>query len=130
MQATTVCRKCGAPIDQSLDAPGVRHPCPACGETLRSHDVALHLSAESARLGLKVKAKGAGRKKPHVELNTGPSFSHKLQKPVEHTRLIDRGNNLYSEEVTDYETGERIHETSEPLSLHIGHGSAKRKADA
>ena len=130
LRVKTACLKCGAPIDTSLDAPEVRRPCPTCGKTLRSHDVALHLSAGSARVGLEVKAKRPGGKKPHVELKIGPSFSRRLQKPVEHKRLIDRGNDVYIEEVTDYETAERIHETNEPLSLHIGHGSAKGKDDA
>jgi hypothetical protein len=78
-------------------------------------------------VGFEVKAKRPGQKKPHVELKSGPSHSRQLQMPVEHKRLIDRGNDVYIEEVTDYETGERIYEAREPLSHHIGHGSAKRK---
>ena len=126
-QVATVCSKCGAPIDTTLDTPAVRRPCPTCGETLRTHDVALHLSAAPARVGFEIKAKRPGQKKPYVELKSGPSHSHRLQKPVEHNRLIDRGNDLYIEEVTDYETEESIHKVREPLSSHIGHGSAKRK---
>ena len=74
---------------------------------------------------MKVKAKHSGDRKPHVELKIGPSHSHALSKPVDHTRLIDRGNDFYRETVTDYESGEVIHQTVEPLSEHVGHGSAK-----
>jgi hypothetical protein len=46
---------------------------------------------------------------------------------VSHVRVIDRENNLYKEVVTNAETGEVIHACEEPLSKHIGHGSAKKK---
>ncbi len=42
-------------------------------------------------------------------------------------RIIDRENNWYEEVVVDEETGEVVHENSEPLSDHKGHGSAKCK---
>jgi hypothetical protein len=75
---------------------------------------------------MKIKAKGLGQKKPHVELKQGPSDSHELGKPVERVYLIDRGNDRYFEKVSDYETGELIHHDEEPLSEHIGRGSAKK----
>lgn len=76
---------------------------------------------------MEIKAKGFGQKKPHVELKQGPSLSHKLGKPVEHVRLIDRCNDRYFEKVTDCESGELIHHDDEPLSEHCGHGTAKKK---
>jgi hypothetical protein len=74
-----------------------------------------------------IKAKRPGEKKPFVEAKNGPNHSHRLGKAVEHERLIDRDNDRYSERVTDYESGEIIHQADEPLSKHQGHGSAKKK---
>lgn len=107
--------------------PGVRAPCPKCGATKRQHDVSLHIEGAGSRVGLEVKAKHAGYKKPHVELKTGPSLSRQLGKPVDHKRLIDRANDRYCEEVRDYENGAVLHHADEPLSKHTGHGSAKSK---
>lgn len=75
-----------------------------------------------------LKAKRPGQKKPHAELKSGASHSQKLGKLVEHERLIDRARDRYLERVTDYETGQVIHHTDEPLSQHHGHGSAKKRS--
>ena len=56
-----------------------------------------------------------------------PSYSIARKKLVHRERLIDHDNDHYKERVTDYETGEVIHEDESKLSQHIGHGSAKRK---
>jgi hypothetical protein len=44
---------------------------------------------------------------------------------MEKRRLIDRDGDRYEEAVVDPATGETIHERTEPLSEHWGHGSAK-----
>ena len=126
------CSDCGIAIEQAAVAVEPRLPCPTCGSARRSHFVTI---AETlvARDGLGIKAKRRGQKKPYVEALSFPSHSRRLAKPVHHERLIDRDKDLYHEKVTDYETGAIIHEQSEPLSEHIGHGSDKRrlnKADA
>jgi hypothetical protein len=41
-------------------------------------------------------------------------------------KRADRGD-LYSEKITDAETGEVIHQCQEPLTAHQKHGSAKPK---
>lgn len=41
-------------------------------------------------------------------------------------QVIDRDADWYEETVTNPETGEEVHHTAEPLSKHIGHGSAKK----
>jgi hypothetical protein len=74
-----------------------------------------------------VKVRRPGSKKAHAELKQGPSHSRSLGKAVEHLRLIDRAKDQYFELVRDYETGEEIHRASEPLSEHVGHGSAKKR---
>jgi hypothetical protein len=72
-----------------------------------------------------MKGKEPGEKKPFIETRSEPSRSHKLEKHVHHERVIDRRNDRYFEQVTDYETGEVLHRCEEPLSEHMGHGSAK-----
>ncbi len=123
----TTCALCGTPLDSSLDAVRLQGSCPNCGDTRRNLDVSLDMSGGGARIGMTFKAKHADGKRPHVELKIGPAQSHALSKPVEHMRLIDRGNDQYQEKVADYESGEVIHQADEPLSSHIDHGTAKVK---
>lgn len=123
----TFCADCQSPLNTSEDTPERRAPCPKCGSTRQSHDLSADLEGSGARIGMGIKAKHLGQKKPHVELKIGPSHSHKLNKPVEHERLIDRANDRYFEKITDYELGEVIHHCEEPLSQHQGHGNAKPK---
>lgn len=126
-RVVTFCADCTVPLNTYEDTLENRAPCPKCGSTRRGHDLTAHLEGSGARIGIGFKAKRPGQKKPHVELKIGPSQSHKLDKPVEHERLIDRANDRYFEKVTNYETGELIHHADEPLSEHHGHGSAKKR---
>jgi len=122
----TVCEDCATPVDESTDMPETRTACPKCGSTKRILHAFITVMA-IARAGLGLKAKRPNQKKPYVEAKNGPSHSHKLGKLVEHERFIDRDNDRYSEKVTDYESGEIIHHSDEPLSTHRGHGSAKKR---
>lgn len=119
------CGACGAAIDTSLDTDG-RAPCQVCGANLRNINVFVTESLV-VRDGVGLKVKRAGERKPYVEDRGLPSFTHKFQKLVFRQVLIDRDNDWYSEKITDYETGEVLHECNEPLSQHQGHGSAKPK---
>jgi hypothetical protein len=71
------------------------------------------------------KSRHPGEKKPHGEVRTGPELSTRLGKDVSKYRMIDREGDRYIEHVDDYQTGEVIHHNVEPLSAHVGHGSAK-----
>ena len=126
-QITTVCAVCSTSIDVSANTPDKRVTCADCGSTKRRHDASGHLEASPARISLRLKAKGPGEKKARLEVRTGASQSHSLGKLVDHYRLIDRGNDRYIESVTDYESGEVIHQSNELLSEHHGHGTAKKK---
>jgi hypothetical protein len=46
---------------------------------------------------------------------------------VRKTRLIDRERDVYYEHVEDAETGEVLRDCREPLSQHVGRGSARNK---
>ena len=120
------CRACGSAIDASLDPPNAQAPCHACGASLRNFNVSV-VEAAVARDGLGVKVKRVGDRRPYVEDKGIPSYSHRLGKLVFRHVWIDRDNDWYSETVTDYETGEIVHECKEPLSQHQGHGSAKSR---
>lgn len=124
--AISICAECGGavPLDESSS---VKVPCVACGSTRQRHDATGVLVAGEARIGMTLKVRRPSSKKAHVELKQGPSPSRSLGKAVEHLRRIDRAKDQYFELVRDYETGEEIHRTNEPLSKHVGHGSAKKR---
>jgi hypothetical protein len=72
----------------------------------------------------KAKHREGGRKVVR-EVTEGDSFFHKTGRWSVMRRLIDWGNGWYAEIFRDKETGELLHECSEPLREHGGHGSAK-----
>lgn len=76
-----------------------------------------------------MKAKRKEEKKPYVEAMDVPDHSTSRKKIVRRERLIDRDNDVYKERVSDYESGEVIHECEEPLSQHVNHGSAKTRGN-
>ncbi|MGJ7491435.1 hypothetical protein [Variovorax sp. ZT4R33] len=125
-QDYTTCTTCGAPIDAAAAALPAT-PCMQCGGTSRTHNVFIY---EKIRVldGWGWKGKNPGDKRPSFEGISKPSLSHRLGKLVHREVDIDRKADTYFEKVTDYETGEVIHECREPLSQHVGHGSAKRNA--
>jgi hypothetical protein len=71
--------------------------------------------------------KRPGKKKPFVEEMSMPEYSYSKGKIVHKYRLIDRDNDKYAEKVSDYQSGEIIHQCEEPLTEHFGHRSAKHK---
>ena len=84
--------------------------------------------------GLKVTTFNAGIQQRHrnpnkanfeIEKKFGQDWNHKFGRFVNYERIIDRKNNLYSERIVDPVTGEVLREIEEPLSEHIGRGSAK-----
>ena len=128
---TIVCGDCGAPLKDALpsDDPTQRKPCASCGSTKRKDHV-FNVGSVTPRGGLDMKAKRPGEKRPHIEGKVIPDHSRSRDKPVHREQIIDRDNDRYFERVTDYESGEVIHECEEPLSQHLGHGADnKNKKD-
>ena len=82
--------------------------------------------ASTARDGIGFKAKRPGEGRPFIEDRAMPSYSFVKAKTVLREQIIDRDVDRYFERVTDYETGEVIHECDEALTKHRGHGSAKK----
>jgi hypothetical protein len=121
----TQCGQCQRVLDEASDLEEAkRTPCPSCGSLSRSFGVCVH---DTVRVSTRMRLRGkrAGAKKPFVERVSGKDFSAKLGRDVDLERVIDRDSDLYQETVVDPQTGETLHSCTEPLSQHIGHGSAK-----
>lgn len=121
------CKECEAILDEAFESE--REPCPQCGSTRRIFKVEVLVEAKVYdSLFFKHKnPKKAGRTKIVAEGFSGYEFSHSRQKIIAKQRFIDRAGDVYSETVTDIETGEVIHQCEEPLSQHTNHGTAKHK---
>jgi DNA-directed RNA polymerase subunit RPC12/RpoP len=120
------CSECGRELAAAeLTASGSHEPCPRCGSTHRTVvkqvSVAIGISPN-----LRTKAKRSDSKKPYMETVSAHDVHRKTGRRTELTRVIDRLLNWYHEQVVDSEAGEAIHECSEPLDEHIGHGDARR----
>lgn len=116
------CQECG----YSGVVPDSCSDCPLCHSNKTNCIVCVDESLVLSE-AYKMKAKQNGVKKAIKEFQCGDEYSHAKKKMVDKTRLIDRKENQYFEEVVDKETGEIIHSCSEPLSEHFGHGTAKKK---
>lgn len=126
----TQCSKCGHPL---ADAHTVEEqealtaqPCPNCGGFGRSMGASQEETI-TFRDGNRFKLKRQGERTAYVEGVNEPLFSHDRGKLVHQERLIDRDNDAYAKDLTDYETGEVFYTVREPLSKHQGRGDAKLK---
>jgi len=123
-----------ANCDHSLDSIDVeaepRIPCPNCGAISRRHPTQRLVDGIRLFDSLRARMKRPSLpsdKKLRWESFTGHEFSHDRQKMVRKERMYDKDEDKYVERVTDIETGEIIHECVEPLSEHVGHGTARKK---
>ncbi len=73
---------------------------------------------------MRMKGRHADNKRPYFDARTGASYYRK-DGECHLYRLIDRDNDRYVETIKRLSTGEIIYHVDEPLSKHIGHGSAK-----
>jgi len=103
-------------------------PCPNCGSTARllSKTLTEAISVRAFLHGKKKSPEFPSKRKLPVHLQVGDQVEHKTGRWVFKKRRIDKDTSpaWYFECVTDPETGEVIHESSEPLEKHTGHGSA------
>jgi hypothetical protein len=104
-----------------------RRPCPNCGSKVRTASAEVAISSQTNIFMLtKAKHRDGGRKVVR-EVTEGDSFFCKTARWSVMRRLVDWGNDWYSEIFRDKETGKILKECSEPLRDHRGHGSAKIK---
>jgi len=108
-----------------------QEPCATCGATARTYWKSLDatLTFHSFLTG-KVRGARCARRRPRVEVAVGDSLDRATGTWNRLERLVDRGKGLYRELVTD-RAGSVLHRCEEPLSEHMGHGSAKwtRRSD-
>jgi hypothetical protein len=124
---TVKCGNCGEELTEQTNLNiENRIPCPQCGSLSRVYSAAIQ---ETFHLRDKIgmKAKRGGKGKPFIETVTGEELHRKTGKWNHIERIIDHENNLYSETITDPDTGSIIHQCKELLSEHKNHGSAKKK---
>lgn len=100
--------------------------CPNCGSTAITVELSLS-DKMSIDESLRGKIKEVGKKKPIKEFKYGADYNRDREKMVDRTLIVDRENNQYHEKVVDRQSGAIIHECSEPLDKHYGHGNAKNK---
>lgn len=108
-----------------------RGPCPKCGSCARRFDMLLQETMSFHEgWGGKIKDQSLrSNKKVKVEFFDGQEWSVALGKFVSKVVVRDKRQDHYHEKVVDPGTGEVIHECTEPLSQHQGHGYAKFKND-
>lgn len=80
------------------------------------------------RDSLSFKARNAGRGRPSVEGMVCDDLHRKSGHWFRLERVIDRARDWYRELISDRRTGKVIRHFEEPLSKHIGHGTARRSA--
>lgn len=136
-QLVVSCPNCGvvhAELESSTLPPGFVEqflPCRKCGHELGHVAATLPTLRVSTELGMRAKSsKLPGKKKPAIEARAEPATEKSTGRRVFHERKIDRARDQYVERVTDKKSGEILHETDEPLSKHLGHGSDKKNRNA
>jgi len=124
------CASCKAELPN--DVPGTDPaPCAHCGSMARVYNAAL-TDGIAFDEGHRIKAKNPAlpsAKKLRFDTYSGVEPSHKYGKPVRVHRTIDKDKGWYREQVVDLQSGEVLHECSEPLPQHFGHGTAKPKSE-
>jgi len=124
-----VCSECGYEFNhESFGEVSTNPDCPSCGSTKYTIRVTI---ADPVSLfeTIKLKVRIPGRK-PHYESVKGDNLHRDSGIWMKLTRVIDRAKNWYEETVINPDTGEVMHQTSEPLSQHKGHGSDKKNKKA
>lgn len=133
-QAGVFCAQCGRLI---AELPGLpveeRTPCPSCGSTTRRFTKTLSetIPVRASLDGKKKSPAYASRQRLRVRLQVGDQIEHRTGRWVFKERRTDKDASpaWYFERVSDPATGEVLHECSEPLQNHTGHGSAKHNAE-
>lgn len=126
-----VCTDCGAKLPDEWIGSAERGSCPECGSTYKTInlDITEHtaLQIHDCIEGKIKDSNYNARRNPRYEFFEGNDIRKRDGKWMQKTRIIDKYNDKYVEEVIDPETNEIVHSCEESLSEHFGHGSAKFK---
>ena len=133
-QSEVRCASCEHSVPETPGLPPEeRMPCANCGSTARIFSKSL-FETVSVRSFLDGKKKAPGfpsKKKVRIHFQLGDQINHKTGEWVFKQRRVDKDASpaWYFERVTDSETGDVIHDCSEPLEKHTERGSAKPPAE-
>lgn len=128
------CRDCGYRFADAVQATALgaaRPPCPECGST-RRHGTVL----ASVHVAVEATSKGQGNSRESGARSKSKSFVWFYERFEVYrmtnrrqwvSRVFNKRDDLYAEEIRDAETGEVVRQVNEPLSEHQGHGSANKK---
>lgn len=120
------CQQCGNPLNAAADNTEVAPAkCPLCGSTVRLIEANIEARMSPYAANLRGKGREAPGRKPFVDFFTGSKWWWKASRWASRDWTADRRNDRWYEKVADPISGEIIHECDEPLSQHVGHGSAK-----
>jgi hypothetical protein len=125
------CGACGIVLDEKTNMPAEqRQRCSKCGSLTRRINVTCS-DTLTLHSKLNLKARHAGERRPFMDQTVGDDLHRKSGRWMKLYRLFDRRKEprWYHEQIIDPETGEVVHECSEPLVDHTDHGSAKRRID-
>ena len=124
MSLTYICKNCGNVLKEN------DMKCDHCGSVERNIDMYIQetISGCEKRIDMKVqnKEERLGHKHKEVDqLVIKTEKYHDVDRMVTRTIRENRRDDIYSEFITDLETGYVYKDAVEPLSEHKGHGSAK-----
>ena len=110
--------------------PESRLPCPDCGSSALTIDLYAS-SSITVHTQVAIKARRPGMSRPLIEVKDGDDLHRDTGRWMRLRRRIDRQRSpaWYDERIVDAETCEVVRERSEPLSDHVGRGSARRAGD-
>ena len=129
-QRSVCCASCGEPIPEVPGLPSEeRIRCPNCGSTSREYRMVFSetLAMHGFIDGKKKSRRFPSKRKVRIHLQAGDQINQRTGRWVFKERRIDKDVSpaWYFERITDPETSKVIHERSEPLEKHTGHGSAR-----
>ncbi len=129
MEQAISCSDCGAEIDENLDPPEDRRPCPECGSTNRVFHEAIQIAAvASVDFRRHMKRRGSGRHRHRYDYEDDErSIQFHGQAPAILRMIVDRVDDVYHKLIRDRRTGEVLYEDRGPLSEHRDRGDAKRR---
>lgn len=122
------CADCEQPVSDAADT---RVPCANCGGLARRYhvNVAVGVSVNAhTKLHAKQGRIRTSRWQPVREIHSGDDLHRETGAWSVVYRVIDRLNDWYEERIHDPYTGAILVDKAEPLSRHIGRGSAMRKS--
>ena len=123
------CSDCGHELEDVADRASAL-ACPNCGGTRRTFDGSLGERADARDgLGYKLRRPGSSVRKSIILEGTRRFEPSQKARLVKVERHLDRLNNRYMERVIDVDSGAVLHECQEPLSAHVGHGSARTSGE-